>query len=209
MTQILQSVLLLLAAAVLVVVVFRALKLPPLLGYLVVGVAIGPHALGLIPDSPETHALGEFGVVFLMFSIGLEFSLPKLVAMRRIVFGLGTLQVGITVAVGTLLLPLLLPIDWRGGVLIGGALAMSSTAIVIKMLSDRLELDSPHGRQIVGVLLFQDLAVVPLLIVVPALAQPAGELGVALALAGAKAVVVLAILLVFGQRPMRWPSPLA
>jgi monovalent cation:H+ antiporter-2, CPA2 family len=203
MTNTLQSVLLLLAAAVLVVVVFRSLKLPPLLGYLVVGVAIGPHALGLIPDTPESHALGEFGVVFLMFSIGLEFSLPKLVAMRRMVFGLGTLQVGITVAVGVLLLPLLLPIDWRGGVLLGGVLAMSSTAIVIKMLSDRLELDTAHGRQIVGVLLFQDLAVVPLLIMVPALAQPAGELATALIFAAAKAALVLSVLLVFGQRPMR------
>jgi len=93
MTDTLQSILLLLAAAVLVVVVFRSIKLPPLLGYLVVGTAIGPHALGLIPDTPETHALAEFGVVFLMFSIGLEFSLPKLISMRRIVFGLGSLQV--------------------------------------------------------------------------------------------------------------------
>jgi len=203
MTTSLQSVLLLLAAAVLVVVVFRSLKLPPLLGYLVVGVAIGPRALGLIPDTPESHALAEFGVVFLMFSIGLEFSLPKLAAMRRIVFGLGAMQVLATVAVGALVFPLLLPIDWRAGVILGGAMAMSSTAIVIKMLADRLELDSAHGRQIVGVLLFQDLAVVPLLILVPALAQPAAALATALGLAGAKAAIALSVLLVFGQRPMR------
>ncbi len=203
MNNILQSVLLLLAAAVIVVVVFRSIKLPPLLGYLVVGVLIGPHALGLIPESAETHALAEFGVVFLMFSIGLEFSLSKLISMRRIVFGLGTLQVVTTVAGGALLLPLLLPIDWRAGLILGGAFAMSSTAIVIKMLNDRLELDSAHGRQIVGVLLFQDLAVVPLLILVPALAQPAGELAGALALAGVKTAVVLAVLLGLGQRPMR------
>ena len=203
MTSSLQSILLLLAAAVIVVVAFRSMKLPPLLGYLVVGVAIGPHALGLIPDTPETHALAEFGVVFLMFSIGLEFSLPKMVAMRKIVFGLGTAQVLLTLAGGALVLPALLPIDWPAGVILSGALAMSSTAIVIKMLADRLELYSQHGRQIVGVLLFQDLAVVPLLIVVPALAQPAGELAGALALAGIKASVVLAVLLVFGQRPMR------
>ncbi len=203
MTDTLQSILLLLAAAVLVVVVFRSIKLPPLLGYLVVGTAIGPHALGLIPDTPETHALAEFGVVFLMFSIGLEFSLPKLISMRRIVFGLGSLQVVATVAIGVLLLPPLLEIDWRAGLILGGAIAMSSTAIVIKMLADRLELDSAHGRQIVGVLLFQDLAVVPLLILVPALAQPAGELAGALALAGLKAFVVLSVLLGLGQRPMR------
>jgi len=183
--------------------VFRSIKLPPLLGYLVAGTVIGPHALGLIPDSSENHALAEFGVVFLMFSIGLEFSLPKLVSMRRFVFGLGTLQVVATVAVGALLFPLLLPIDWRSGLVLGGALAMSSTAVVIKMLADRLELDSAHGRQIVGVLLFQDLAVVPLLILVPALAKPAGELATALALAGLKATVILAVLLGLGQRPMR------
>ncbi|MPZ46418.1 MAG: potassium transporter [Betaproteobacteria bacterium] len=203
MTDSLQSVLFLLAAAVLVVVVFRAIKLPPLLGYLVLGVVIGPRALGLMPDTPQSHALGEFGVVFLMFSIGLEFSLPKLVAMRRIVFGLGALQVGITVAVGVLLLPLALPIDWRGGLLLGGVLAMSSTAIVVKMLADRIELDTAHGRQIIGVLLFQDLAVVPLLILVPALAHHAGSLVVTLGFAMAKAALVLSVLLVFGQRPMR------
>jgi len=203
MTTSLESVLLLLAAAVIVVVVFRRLQLPPLLGYLVVGVVIGPHALGLIPDTPGSHALAEFGVVFLMFSIGLEFSLPRLVAMRRVVFGLGSLQVLATVTAGTLLLPFLLPIDWRAGLVIGGAVAMSSTAIAIKMLDERLELDTPHGRQIVGVLLFQDLAVVPLLILVPALARPLGELLPALALAGAKVVLVLALLLVFGQRLMR------
>ncbi|MCC6533173.1 MAG: cation:proton antiporter [Burkholderiales bacterium] len=203
MTTSLQAVLLLLAAAVLVVVVFRSLKLPPLLGYLAVGIAIGPHALGFIRDTPETHALAEFGVVFLMFSIGLEFSLPRLVSMRRIVFGLGTSQVAITLAAAAVLLPLALPLDWRAGLLLGGALAMSSTAIVIKMLADRLELDSGHGRQIVGILLFQDLAVVPLLILVPALARPAGELAPALAIAGVKAAVALSLLLGLGQRPLR------
>ncbi len=203
MTDSLQSVLLLLAVAVIVVVVFRGLKLPPLLGYLAVGIAIGPHALGLIPDTPGSHALAEFGVVFLMFSIGLEFSLPKLVSLRHIVFGLGTAQVGATLAVGAVLLPWVLPIDWRAGLVLGGAIAMSSTAIVIKMLADRLELDSTHGRQIVGILLIQDLAVVPLLILVPALARPAGELAGALILAGLKAGVTLAVVLGLGQRPMR------
>ena len=91
--SLLQSVLILLATAVLVVVVFRLLKLPPLLGYLIVGVAIGPHALAWIPDTEAVRQLATIGVVFLMFSIGLEFSLPRLVTMRRIVFGLGAAQV--------------------------------------------------------------------------------------------------------------------
>ncbi len=93
---ILELVLLLLAAAVVVVVIFRILKLPALLGYLLVGVLIGPYSIGLITDNEDTRHLAEFGVVFLMFSIGLEFSLPKLMTMRRMVFGLGLAQVGIT-----------------------------------------------------------------------------------------------------------------
>jgi len=198
----LQSVLILLATAVLIVVVFRSLRLPPMLGYLIVGVAIGPHALAWIPDTQEARALAEIGVVFLMFSIGLEFSLPRLVTMRRIVFGLGAVQV-----VATLLIvwgvAAALGVEWRAGLILGGVLAMSSTAILAKMLAERLELNSPHGRQIIGVLLFQDLAVVPLLILVPALAAGTADLSGNLALALAKAVVVLSLMLFIGQQLMR------
>ena len=198
----LQSVLILLATAVLVVVVFRSLRLPPMLGYLIVGIVIGPHALAWIPDTTEARDLAEIGVVFLMFSIGLEFSLPRLFTMRRIVFGLGAAQVvatmlivwGVAAALG---------VEWRAGLILGGVLAMSSTAIVAKMLAERLELNSPHGRQIIGVLLFQDLAVVPLLILVPALAAGTADLAANLGLALAKAVVVLSLMLFLGQRLMR------
>ncbi|MBI3938227.1 MAG: cation:proton antiporter [Betaproteobacteria bacterium] len=198
----LQLVLILLATAVLAVVAFRLAKLPPMLGYLIVGIAIGPHALGWIPASGQTRYLAEFGVVFLMFSIGLEFSLPRLLTMRRIVFGMGAAQVAATLAIVTAV-GVAAGVDWRAAFALGGALAMSSTAIVSKMLADRLELNTLHGRQVVGVLLFQDLAVVPLLILVPALAQPAGDLAGGLALALLKAAAVLALLLVFGQRLMR------
>ena len=198
----LHTVLIFLAAAVLVVILFRQLKLPAMLGYLLVGLLIGPHGLALIADNDDTSHLAEFGVVFLMFSIGLEFSLSKLMTMRRIVFGLGASQVVLTLTV-VVLLAMVAGADWRAGVVLGGALAMSSTAIVSKILSDRLELNSVHGRQVIGVLLFQDLAVVPLLILIPALAGPPSELAPALALALAKAALVLAILLFFGQRPMR------
>ena len=202
MEHTLQSVLILLAAAVLVVIVFRVLKLPAMLGYLLVGVAIGPYGFGLIADAEDTRNLAEFGVVFLMFSIGLEFSLTKLATMRRIVFGLGASQVVLTLAI-VIALTFAAGADWRMGVVLGGALAMSSTAIVSKILADRLEINTLHGRQVVGVLLFQDLAVVPLLIVIPELArQPAG-LAAGLMLAMLKATVVLAILLYYGQRPMR------
>lgn len=206
----LELTLFLLGAAVLGVVAFRMMHLPPMLGYLVVGILIGPHGLGFAEDSETTHALAEFGVVFLMFSIGLEFSLPKLSAMRHIVFGLGVAQVLVTIAVAMVfgwstayLLPQLHNISWPAAFALGGALAMSSTAIVSKLLTERLELETEHGRRILGILLFQDLALVPLLIIVPALARNSGNLAVTLAWASIKALVVLALLLFFGQKLMR------
>ena len=150
MRDALQVALLLLATAVVVVVVCRLLRLPALIGYLVVGILIGPHALGWVPDTEDTRYLAEFGVVFLMFSIGLEFSLPKLVTMRRIVFGLGAAEVTAATLL-VLAIALVLGLGWQGGVVLGGVFAMSSTAILGKMLADRLELNSPHGRQIIGV----------------------------------------------------------
>ncbi|MBB5392288.1 MULTISPECIES: cation:proton antiporter [unclassified Herbaspirillum] len=206
----LELTLFLLAAAVLGVVAFRMMHLPPMLGYLVVGIVIGPHGLGFAEDNETTHALAEFGVVFLMFSIGLEFSLNKLSAMRHIVFGLGVAQVAATIAVTMVFgwavayfLPQLTSISWQAAFALGGALTMSSTAIVSKLLTERLELETEHGRRILGVLLFQDLALVPLLIVVPALAKDSGNLVVTLGWAVAKAMVVLALLLFFGHKLMR------
>ncbi len=195
--------LILLASGVLVVTVFRRLNLPPMLGYLLTGILIGPHALAFVPDEGGTRYLAEFGVVFLMFSIGLEFSLPQLVSMRRIVFGFGLAQVLVTILV-TVLFCQLVGLGWRAGLVLGGIVAMSSTAIVTKMLSDRLELHSSHGRQIMGVALFQDLAVVPLLVMIPALALTGGEAITIFGYAALKASVLLAVLLFFGQRVMRW-----
>lgn len=207
MTSGLEFALLLLSCVVGGVVAFRLLHLPPLLAYLTVGILIGPHALAMLPDSADTRYLAEFGIVFLMFSIGLEFSLAKLKAMRRIVLGLGAAQVLLTILIT-------LAAGWAigrhfnvglaGAFALGGALAMSSTAIVMKMLAERMQLDSEHGRRIVGVLLFQDLAVVPLLVIVPALGAEAGELAQTMAIALAKAAVLLTLLLVGGQRVMRW-----
>ena len=197
-----ESVLILLAAAVSVVALFRSLKLPPMLGYLIVGIAIGPHALGWIPETEEAHELAEIGVVFLMFTIGLEFSLPKLMTMRSMVFGLGAAQVIATIAI-VWVAAAALGLDWRAGLVLGGVLAMSSTAILAKMLAERLELNSPHGRLIMGILLFQDLAVVPLLIVLPALTAGMEDLAVNIGYAALKAAVVLALLLFLGQRLMR------
>ena len=200
-----------LLAAVLGVVACRSLKLPPMLGYLAVGVIIGPNALALAQSSEGVRHLGEFGVVFLMFVIGLEFNLAKLRAMRSHVFGLGLLQVGFTMlgaTIAALLLAFLLPrsfaITWQSALALSGALAMSSTAIVVKLMSERLEMDSEHGKRVMGVLLFQDLAVVPLLVLIPALGASGERLFEALALAGLKAAVLITILLVGGQHVMRW-----
>ena len=132
--------------------------------------------------------LGEFGVVFLMFVIGLEFNLPKLRAMRKHVFGLGLLQVLLTIGARhrrrALLIAAQLPPAWRLGwqtaLALSGALAMSSTAIVVKLMAERLELESEHGKRVMGVLLFQDLAVVPLLVLIPALGAPPEALAKAL-----------------------------
>ena len=207
----LELTLLYLLAAVLGVTLFRWLKLPPMLGYLAVGILIGPHALALSKNAEGVQHLGEFGVVFLMFVIGLEFNLPKLHSMRRHVFGLGLLQVLVTVVAGTagsLLLAFVLPnvwaMSWQTALALSGAMVMSSTAIVVKLLSERLEMESEHGKRVMGVLLFQDLAVVPLLVLIPALGSSPDKLLMALALAGLKAAVLLGLLLTGGRRVMRW-----
>jgi CPA2 family monovalent cation:H+ antiporter-2 len=215
MASTLELVLLYLVAAVLGVVVCRSLKLPPMLGYLVVGVLIGPNALAFAQDSAGVKYLAEFGVVFLMFVIGLEFNLPKLRSMRTLVFGLGLSQVGLTMLVTLLGHGLLVwayatvfggvwQMSWQGAVVLGGSLAMSSTAIVVKLMAERLELESEHGRRVMGVLLFQDLAVVPLLVLIPALGSPPEAMLAAMGWAVLKAAALLTVLLVGGQKVMRW-----
>ncbi len=212
----LSFVILMLGAAVLGVVVFRILQLPPILGYLTVGIIIGPHSTRLVSDAESLSGLAEYGVVFLMFSIGLEFSLPQLYAMRRLVFGLGLSQVITTIAVtmaiclGCTYLFSALDISWQAALALGGAVAMSSTAIVSKMLAERLELESEHGRRIIGILLFQDLAVVILLILVPTLANNPGNIWMVIGLALGKAILVMATILFFGQKLMsKWLSLVA
>ena len=199
-----------LLAAVLGVVVCRSLKLPPMLGYLAVGVVIGPNALALGKNADGVRHLGEFGVVFLMFVIGLEFNLPKLRAMRNHVFGLGFFQVlltmlGATAAVLVLarFVPSLWCMGWQSALALSAALAMSSTAIVVKLMTERIEMDSEHGKRVMGVLLFQDLAVVPLLVLIPALGASAEQLLETLVMASLKATALITLLLVGGPRVMR------
>jgi monovalent cation:H+ antiporter-2, CPA2 family len=218
MLSALELVLLLLAISVFAVIVLGAFKMPPLVAYLGVGVLIGPHAINIAGQSAATTILGELGVVFLMFTLGLEFNLAKLKTLSRYVFGLGLAQVVTTIAAAitlslacvyvtgahwdlpeAVIAPLKL-IDWRVGLVVGGAFAMSSTALVMKMLAEKHELDTEHGKRVFSVLLMQDLAVIPLLILVPAMASGAsgGQLVSDLSWAVLKATVLLFILLRFG-----------
>lgn len=202
MADSLEPLLILLAFAVVIVVLFRSLKLPAMLGYLLVGILIGPNALALISSSEDTTHLAEFGVVFLMFTLGLEFNLAKFSAMRHLVFGLGFAQVAVTSSI-IMGLAMLAGTSWQGGMALGGALAMSSTAIVSKLLTDKQELNSAHGKSAVGILLFQDLAVVPLLILLPYLNKPADALLTSMGVAAVKIVVALVLILYVGQKIMR------
>jgi CPA2 family monovalent cation:H+ antiporter-2 len=199
----LQIILLLLAVAVLTVTLFRRLHLPPILGYLIVGILVGPFGGGLITSSEDTRFLAEFGVVFLLFTIGLEFSLPQMIAMKGSVFGLGGSQVALTGAVIGLL-AWLLGLSPQAAIITGAILALSSTAIVIKQLSEQVELNSEHGRLGVSILLFQDLAVIPLLVVIPILAGDSESGGlIPLFLAVVKAALVFVAIMSIGHWLLR------
>ncbi len=199
----LQSLLLLLGAAVFAVALARRVGLPSMLAYLAVGMAVGPHGIAFFAENEQISAFAEFGIVFLMFSVGLEFSLARLKAMRRLVFGFGGGQVLLTLAGATAVTMLYFGQDWRIGFAIGASCAMSSTAIVGKLLAERLELHSLAGRQTMAVLLFQDLAVVPFLIILPALSGSSGDLASLLSRAAVEAAGVLALMIFFGQKVMR------
>ena len=211
----LEIALVLLAASVIAVVALRALNLPPLVAYLAVGALLGPHATNMAGEPEAVRHAGELGVVFLMFTLGLEFNLGKLTSMRALVFGLGTAQVLVTMLI-VMAVFLVLPvagvlwllggaIDWRAALVLGGAVAMSSTAMVTKLLAEKRELDSEHGKRVFSVLLFQDIAVIPLLILIPALAAGGDAWIGAVGLAALKAVVVLVLLIRFGPWLMkRW-----
>ncbi|MCF3191837.1 MULTISPECIES: cation:proton antiporter [Pseudomonas] len=163
------NLLIILASSLVVIALFRRLKLPPVLGYLCVGLFVGPTALDWINDSPDLPDLAELGVVFLLFSLGLEFSLPKMLKLRRVVFGLGSLQVLCSaVALGGLLYAFGMSLN--GAFLLGAGLALSSTAIVSKELTSLGEIFSRHGQNAIGVLLFQDVVAVLLLTLVPVFA---------------------------------------
>ena len=201
---VLLEVVILLAFSVVAVALFRRFKLPSVLAYLMVGIVIGPYGMALISAGDDLSFLAEFGVVFLLFSIGLEFSLPQLIAMRKEVVALGGMQVLVTtLVVAGIALAFGLPLE--AAFILGGIFAMSSTAIVTKQLSEQLELHSRHGRIAIGILLFQDVAVVPFLIAIPALASASGEGGVfvELIIALLKGAVIVVVMLALGHWLLR------
>lgn len=154
----------LLLAAVVLVWLFKRVGLPPILAYLATGLLAGSHGIGWMAQSNEIHFVAELGIVFLLFSLGLEFSVSRLMAMRSIVFGLGTLQVVVTSVVIMLIL-LLLGLSLLTSFTVATLMALSSTAVVVKLLKESGDLKQRRGQLAVGILLFQDIAVVPLLII--------------------------------------------
>ncbi len=198
MFETLPLILILLIFSVLGVAFFRAFRMPAMLAYFVVGLLLGPHTFGLLPDTEASREFAEFGIVFLMFSIGLEFSLPQLYAMRKKVVGVGGSQVLITLLV-IMGVGKFAGLTWPAAFVVGAALTMSSTAIVSKMLAERLDLNSRHGRLSIGTLLFQDIAVVPILVLIPALATTGLDISVVLGVAFLKAAFMLLFLFTIGK----------
>lgn len=197
--SILPQLLMLLASSVLVVLLFRRLRLPPILGYLAVGMLLGPYALNFT-SGRNAPILADLGVVFLVFTLGLEFSLPRMIAMRREAFLIGGLQVVLTTAAFATIL-WALHVAPLTAVMIGGALAMSSTAIVIRQLGEQAELNRTHSRIAIGILLFQDLAFVPLLALESALSAGTPEGGMWEVVESiVQAAIALALVLTF----LRW-----
>ncbi|MBC8647293.1 MAG: cation:proton antiporter, partial [Thermoanaerobaculia bacterium] len=190
----LQPLVLVFLVALLAAWLLHRLKQPPLVGFLVAGAMLGPHGLGLVRDQGAVEALAEVGAVLLLFTVGLELSLPNLRRLGRIVWGAGPIQLGGTIillgAVG-----LAAGYGLRRGLFFGFLVALSSTAIVLKLLMDRGEMDSPHGRLLIGILILQDLAVVPMMLLVEPLAQGGREGLIAAAIAMGKTAVMAVLLL--------------
>ncbi|MBU0724085.1 MAG: monovalent cation:proton antiporter-2 (CPA2) family protein [Alphaproteobacteria bacterium] len=198
-----EDILVFLVAAVLVAPLFSRLRFSQVLGYLAAGALIGPFGFALISDIEGTRALAEFGIIFLLFAIGLELSFERLRAMRRLVFGLGAAQVIVSgLAIAGVCLAL--GFEMAAALVIGGTLALSSTAFVIQLLNERGEFATRHGRAAFATLLFQDLAVVPLLVIVPLLSAPSEEsilLGLAVAIV--KAAIALVLIVLAGRLLLR------
>jgi CPA2 family monovalent cation:H+ antiporter-2 len=198
----LADLVLIVACAIPAVALAQRLRIPSVVGFLLTGLVIGPHALALVNESQAVAELAEIGVVLLLFAIGLELSLSRVAKMGRWVLRGGTMQVGLTMAAVTLL-AVVIGLGWSKGVFYGALAALSSTAIILKLLNERNELDSPSGRVVVAILIFQDLCVVPLMLLVPILGGAAGTWQESLRLLGISLGTVLALVFA-GRIAVRW-----
>ena len=203
--QVFAEILMLLGVAVAVVLGFHRLRVPSSLGYLLVGLLLGPYTIGPVVDVQPLQAIAEFGVVFLLFTIGLSFSLPEIHALRHVVFGLGTAQVALTTIVVGL-------IAWASGIaptaafVVGAAFAQSSTTIIGKQVTEQGEEHGRHARLGLAISVFQDVTAVPFVVVIPVLATAgagAATLGTALGWALAKGALAFALVFFVGRRLLR------
>ena len=199
----LELIILLLFCSVGLVALLRNAKLPPMIAYFLVGLILGPSGLSVLADSESNRHLVEFGIVFLMFTIGLEFSLPTLNSMRKILFGVGLTQVGITLLISTML-AMFVGLSFVDGFVVGAAVTMSSTAIVSKILMERLDLNTRHGKLSIGILLFQDLAVIPILILISTLSNPNFDLFQSFSNVLLKATALFVIVFWVGKPVLNW-----
>jgi monovalent cation:H+ antiporter-2, CPA2 family len=197
-TSYLYNILGFLLAAVGIVFLFRRMKISPTLGYLVAGMLVGPHALRIVTDPTETHFLGEIGVLFLLFTLGLDIPLQRLQSLKSYVFGLGIPQVIVTGGIFTFI-GLWAGLPKEAALLVGGALSLSSTAVILQVLHDRKELATRFGRVSFAVLLFQDLAVVLLLILTTTLGTEGANIFLELSFATLKAAIVLVLIMGLGR----------
>ncbi|NRA60661.1 MAG: cation:proton antiporter [Psychrobium sp.] len=191
------SILISLLLVIAVLLVFRRINIPPILGYLVTGLLVGPSGFSLLDDSDQMHFFAELGVVFLLFSLGLEFSFPKLLSMKTLVFGLGSAQVIATTGL-VAVIAAFIGLDFEQAVIVGIVISLSSTAIVIKQLSELRQTNSTSGQMAISVLLFQDLAVIPVLIVIPLLGTDS-DFGLSLLFALAKGIAAFVLLFMAGK----------
>ncbi|HEX8385347.1 MAG TPA: cation:proton antiporter, partial [Rubricoccaceae bacterium] len=198
----LNEIVALLVASVAIAYVCIRLKLVPIAGFLLAGVAIGPHALGVVSDQALVDQMAEVGVILLLFTIGVEFSIGHLVRLKRAILVGGGLQVGLTVGIVTVGL-MAFDVAWPTGVYTGFLVALSSTAIVLGLLAERAETDTPAGRLSLAVLVFQDLAIVGMVLVVPVLAGRGGT-AAEIAVVFGKAALLIAAVLVLARRGVPW-----
>lgn len=196
------SIFILLIAVVFIVVICQRIKFPAIIGYILIGGLLGPHVMRIVPEMKFIHEIADFGVVFLMFTIGLEFSISKMLKLKHLVFGLGSAQVILTFVL-TAIIGTWVSMTWTEAVVVACIVAMSSTAIVSKQLTDQNELRSAHGQQAISILLFQDLAVIPFFILISSFAINEHSIGHSLLLSLGKAVIAMSIIIAVGRWVLR------